>query len=102
VGDIIVRHGKDRNLSDRSITALNTAGTLVNGRQVSVHITGVTTTTGNFFSGSGNLSKGITVSREISHDNQDVLLELVGVVLGSGQGKTRSNDTLNPGEQLIK
>lgn len=31
-----------------------------------------------------------------------MLLELVGVVLGSGQSKTWSNDTLDSGQQLIK
>lgn len=36
VSNIIVRHGQNWNLSDRSITSLHTTSTLVNGRQISV------------------------------------------------------------------
>lgn len=48
----IVRHGQDGNLGDRTIAALHSASTLVDGRQISVHVTGITTATRNFFSGS--------------------------------------------------
>ena len=51
----IVGHGKDRNLSDRSVTALHTTSTFVDGRQIGVHVTGVTTTTGHFFTSSRDL-----------------------------------------------
>lgn len=98
----IVRHSQNRNLSNRTVTALDSPGTFVHGGQVSIHVTGVTTTTGNFFSCSGNLSKSITVSGKISHDNQNVLLQLVGVVLGGGQGKTRGNDTFDSAATLAK
>ena len=98
----IVRHSQDGNLSDGTVTALNSSGTFVHGGQVSIHVTGVTTTTGNFFSCSGNLSKSITVGGKISHDNQDVLLQLVGVVLGGGQGETRGDDTFDSVATLAK
>jgi len=98
----IVRHGQDRNLCDGAITALNTTSTFVHGSQVSIHVTGVTTTTRNFFSCSGDFTKGVTVGGKVSHDGQDVLLQLVGVVFGGGQGETRSNDTLNPVHQVSK
>ena len=98
----IVRHSQNRNLSNGTVTALDSPGTFVHGGQVSIHVTGVTTTTGNFFSCSGNLSKSITVSGKISHDNQDVLLQLVGVVLGSGQGETRGDDTFDSAITLAK
>lgn len=98
----IVRHSQNGNLSDGTVTALDSSGTFVHGGQVSIHITGVTTSTRNFFSCSGDLSKSVTVGGEISHDNQDVLLQLVGVVLGSGQGKTRGDDTFNSTARLAK
>lgn len=93
----IVGHGQNGDLGDGSVSASNTTSALVDGGQVSVHVTGVTTTTGNFFSGCRNLTKGVTVRRKVSKNDQDVLLELVGVVFGGGQSKTRSDDTLDTG-----
>jgi hypothetical protein len=95
VGNIIVGHSKNRNLGDGTVAALNTTGALVNGSQIGIHITRETTTTRNFFSGSRDLTKSLSVGRHISQDNQDVLVAGVSQVLSSGQGKTRSNDTLN-------
>lgn len=93
----IVGHGQDRNLSNGTVPALDSACTLVNGGQISVHVTGVTTTTGNFFSCSRNLTKSIAVRRQIGKNDQDVLLELVGVVFCRGEGETGSDDTFDAG-----
>lgn len=98
----IIRHSQNGNLSNGTVTALDSSGTFVHGGQVSIHVTGVTTTTGNFFSCSGHFSKSITVGGKIGHDNQDVLLQLVGVVLGSGQGETRGDDTFDSAITLAK
>ena len=92
----IVGHRENGNLSNRAITALDTSRTLVNCGQISVHIPGIATTSRHFFSRSGNLSKGIAVSCQISEDNQYVLFELVGIVFCSSECETRSNDTLDP------
>ena len=45
----IVRHSENRNLRDGSIAALYTTCAFVYGRQVSVHVTRVSTTTRDFF-----------------------------------------------------
>lgn len=42
--DIIVGHGQNGELCDGAWSAFNTASTLVDGRQIGIHITGVTTT----------------------------------------------------------
>lgn len=91
----IVRHGQNRNLGDGAVTSLDTPSTFVHGRQVSIHITGVTTTTGDFFPCGRDLTKSITVGGQVSHDDQNVLLQLISVVFGSRQSKTRGDDTLN-------
>ena len=91
----IVGHGQNGHLCDGTVTALNTTSTLVHGGKISVHVTGVTTATGHLFAGSGDLTKGITVGGQVSENDENVLLQLVGVVLGGGQGETRSNDTLD-------
>lgn len=52
----VVRHGKNGNLGDRTIAALNTASPFVNCRQISIHVTGVSTTTRNFFTSCRYLS----------------------------------------------
>jgi hypothetical protein len=47
----VVGHGQDGNLGDGTVPSFYTSSTLVDGGQISVHVTGVTTTTGHFFSG---------------------------------------------------
>lgn len=91
----IVRHGQDRDLGDRTVTALDTTSSLVDGRQIRVHVTRVTTTTGHLLTSGRHLTKGITVGGQVGQNDQDVFLELVGVVLGGGQSKTRCDDTFD-------
>jgi hypothetical protein len=91
----IVRHGENRNLGNGAVAALDTTGTLVHGGQISVHVTRVTTTTRNLFTGSGDLTKSVTVGRQIGKNDKDMLLELVGVVLGGGKSKTRGDNTFD-------
>jgi hypothetical protein len=91
----VVRHCQDRNLCDGTVTALNTTSSLVDGRQIRVHVTRVTTTTRDFFTGSRHLTEGIAVRGQIGKNNEDVLLELVGVVFGSGQCETGCDDTFD-------
>lgn len=91
----IVRHGQNGDLGDGTVTALDTTGTLVHGGQISVHVTGVTTATRHLFTSSRDLTKGIAVGRQVSKNDENVLLELVGVVLGSGESKTGGDDTFD-------
>ena len=42
-----------------------------------------------------DLSESIGVGGHIGQDDEDVLLELVGVVLGGGESESRSNNTLD-------
>jgi hypothetical protein len=57
----VVGHSQNRNLSDGTVTALYSTSSLVDGRQIRVHVTGVSTATGHFFTGSGDLTKSVTV-----------------------------------------
>lgn len=91
----IVRHGQDRNLGDGTVSSFYATSSLVDGGQIRVHVTGVTTATGHFFSGCRDLTEGIAVRGQIGKNDQHVLLELVGVVFGGGKGETRGNDTLD-------
>jgi hypothetical protein len=95
VRNIVVRHSQNGNLSNGAVSTFDTTCTLIDGRQISVHITRVTTSTRDFFSGSGDLTQGIAVGGKIGKNDEDVLLKLVGVVFGGGEGKTRGNDTLD-------
>jgi hypothetical protein len=91
----VVGHSQNGNLGDGTVAALYTTSSLVDGGQIRVHVTGVTTTTGHFLSGSRNLTKGIAVRGQVGKNNKDVLLELVGVVLGGGERETGSDDTFD-------
>lgn len=74
---------------------MHSSGSLVDGRQISVQITRVGTTSRHFFSSSRNLSQRISVGTHVGHDDQDVQFLLVGQVLSSGQGQTGGDDTLD-------
>jgi V-type H+-transporting ATPase subunit B len=49
MSDIIIGHGKNRDLSDRTTTALDSTGSLIDSRKISVHVTWITSSTGDFF-----------------------------------------------------
>lgn len=55
VGDVVVRHRKDGQLGDGPIAAVHATSALVDGGQIGVHVPGVTTSTGHFFTGGGHL-----------------------------------------------
>mmetsp|Transcript_17100 Transcript_17100/g.39297 ORF Transcript_17100/g.39297 Transcript_17100/m.39297 type:complete len:306 (-) Transcript_17100:472-1389(-) len=95
VGNIIVRHGKNRKLCNGTISSNNTSGTFVDGGKIGVHITGVTTTSRNFFTSSRDLTKGISVRRHIGKDGKDVQVTFVCKVFGSSESQTRGNNTFN-------
>ena len=58
----IVRHGQDGDLRDGPCSPLNPARSLVDGRQIRVHVTGVTAATRHLFSGGRHL-EGAQVDR---------------------------------------
>jgi hypothetical protein len=93
--DTVVGHRKNGDLSDGTVTPLDTASAFIDGGQIGVHVTRETTTTRHLLSGSRHLTQGLSIRRHVGQDDQHVLLALVGEVLGSGQGETRSNDTLD-------
>ena len=66
----VVRHSKDRDLSDGAVSALHTTSSLVDGGQICVHVTGETTTTGHLFPSSGHLQAKIrTISKICKEHN---------------------------------
>ena len=46
-----------------------------------------------------HLSQSFSVGAHISKDNENVFLTLIGHELGSGEGQTGSDDTLNTAKQ---
>lgn len=68
--DVVVGHGQNRNLGDGTVPSLNSTSTLVNGGQIGIEITGVTSSTGNFFSCGGDLvvAKGCKKSHSARDD----------------------------------
>src|ERR1700710_2472252 len=76
----IVRHGQNGNLSNRAIASFNTSSPFVDGGQISVHVTRITTATGDFFASGRNLSQSIAVRGQICENDQNMLFELISVV----------------------
>lgn len=58
VSNIVIWHSKNRNLRNGAIATLHTTGSLVDSGQISVHVTGETSTAGNFLSSRRNLVMG--------------------------------------------
>mmetsp|Transcript_19577 Transcript_19577/g.35526 ORF Transcript_19577/g.35526 Transcript_19577/m.35526 type:complete len:303 (+) Transcript_19577:852-1760(+) len=93
--NIVVRHRKNRKLGNGTVSAHHTSGTLINGRQIGVHITGVTTTSRDLLTSSRHLTKGVSVRTHISKNDQHVQITLVCQVLSSGKRETWCNNTFN-------
>ncbi|RUS78984.1 hypothetical protein EGW08_013241, partial [Elysia chlorotica] len=60
-GFTIIRHSKNGNLGDGTISAFNTTSSLIDCGQISVHVTRETTTSRHFFSGSRYLKSKINL-----------------------------------------
>lgn len=97
MSDIIVGHGEDRNLSDGTTSAIDSTGSLIDSRKISVHVTGITSSTGHLLSGRRDLSEGVSIRRHIGKNGENVHVFLVGKMLSGREGKSRSNNTLNGG-----
>mmetsp|Transcript_8400 Transcript_8400/g.12793 ORF Transcript_8400/g.12793 Transcript_8400/m.12793 type:complete len:334 (+) Transcript_8400:495-1496(+) len=97
MSDIIVGHCQDGHLGDRTHLALHTTGSLVDSRQVGVHVTWVTSSSRHLFSSSRNFSQGVGVGGHIGQDGHHMHLFLVGQMLGGGEGETGSDNTLDGG-----
>mmetsp|Transcript_8763 Transcript_8763/g.12022 ORF Transcript_8763/g.12022 Transcript_8763/m.12022 type:complete len:403 (-) Transcript_8763:296-1504(-) len=95
MGDIRVGHRQDGQLSDGTVGAADTAGALIDSGEIGVHVTRVTTTAWDFFTGGRDLTEGVRVRRHISKDGQHVHLLSVGQVLGGSEGETGRDDTLD-------
>ncbi len=97
MSDVIVRHCQNGELGDRAVFALDTSGALVDGRQISVHVTGVATTARHLLTGGRYLSKGVSVRGHVSQNDEHVHLLFVGKVLSSCEGETGSDNALDGG-----
>ena len=95
--DVVVGHREHRDLGDRAVTALDTAGTLVDRGKIRIHVTRVATAAGHLLAGSRHLTEGVSIRRHVGEDNENVLVALVSEVLGGGECKTGGDDALDGG-----
>ena len=85
VGDIVVRHGQDRDLCDRSGAALYDTGTLVKRSQFTVEITRITFTGRNLALGGRYFSHRLTERGNIGQNNQNVHTFFKSQILSGSQ-----------------
>ena len=95
MGNVITGHGQNWELGNGTLLPLHDTSTLVEHGQVGVHVSRVSTSAGNFFTGRTDLTKCVAVVCHVRVDDQHVVVLLKRKVLGSRQGKTRRNDSLN-------
>lgn len=91
----VIRHSEDRDLSNGSVASFHSTSALVNGGQISVHVTWISSAAWNFFSRCRNLSESIAVCCQIGKDDQNMLFQLISVILGCRESKSRCDDTLD-------
>jgi hypothetical protein len=95
MGDIVIWHGQNWNLGNRSDLTLDSTSSLIDGGQIGVHVTWVTSSSWYLLSGGRDLSQGISIRGHISKNGQHMHLLLVSQMLSGGQGQSWSDDTLN-------
>jgi hypothetical protein len=97
MGDIVVGHGENGKLGDGTVLSSDSTGSLVDGGEISVHITRVSSSTWDFFSGGRDFSQGVGVGRHVSENNQHVHFFFVSQVLSSGESKSGSDNSFDGG-----
>ncbi|KAH3660774.1 hypothetical protein OGATHE_005106 [Ogataea polymorpha] len=95
VSDIVVRHGQNWNLGNGSVSSFHTTSSLVDSRQVSIHITRISSSTWHFFSCGRHLSQSVGIRRHIRQNGQHMLFCLVGKIFGSSQRQSWCNDSFD-------
>mmetsp|Transcript_17879 Transcript_17879/g.43010 ORF Transcript_17879/g.43010 Transcript_17879/m.43010 type:complete len:228 (-) Transcript_17879:463-1146(-) len=93
--NVIVRHRQNGQLGNRTISSHHTSCPLIDGGQIGVHITRVSTASGDFLPRRRHLTQRIGVRTHIRQDDQNMQIPLIRQILGRGQRQTGSNDTLN-------
>src|SRR5699024_6900139 len=86
MGDIIVRHGQDGDLGDRSCSAPDDSRALIKSGELTVQISGISFTGGDFSFGGGNLTHGLAEGGDIRQDDQDVHAFFKSQILRGGKG----------------
>lgn len=76
---------------------MHTSGSLVDGGEIGVHVTGVTTTSWDFLSGGRDFSQSVGVLGHIGQNSKHMHLFLVGEELSGGEGESWGDDSLNSG-----
>jgi len=95
VRDVIIWHRENWELSDGACTTLHTSSTLVDGGEIGVHVTWVTTAAWHLFSGGGDLAQGVCIGGHVGKNHKDVLLTCVCEILCCGQRQARGNNALD-------
>jgi hypothetical protein len=90
-------HGQNGNLSNWTVLSMDSTGSLINGRQVSIQITWIRSSARHLFSGSGYFSKWVSVCGHIGHNDQDMQFLFISQILGCCQGQSWGNDSFDCG-----
>ena len=70
MGNIIVGHGQDGDLGNRTLGGIDDTGTLIERSQVGIQIARVALTTGDLALGRGELTQRFTVGSDVGHEPQ--------------------------------
>src|SRR5699024_5257229 len=95
MGDIIVRHGQNRNLRDRTGSTAYNARALIEGGELAVQIAGVTLSGRNLSLAGGDLAHRLAEGGDICQNNQNVHALFESQVFGRGERHLRRDQTFH-------
>ncbi len=97
MGNVIVGHGQNGDLGHGTLLALHDARPFVQAGQIGIEVAGVSLTAGNLALGGGELPQGFAVAGHVGEDDQNVLAQIKGQILGNGQRCLGGDDTFHDG-----
>ena len=66
MGDVILGHGEDGKLGNRTLLTANTPGTFIQARKVGIQVAGITAASGDLLAGGGHFTQGFGVVGQVS------------------------------------
>ena len=95
VGDVVIGHGQQDQLGERTGLAGDAPGTFVQAGEVGIHITRVAAPSGDVFTGRRDFTQRLAVIGDVGHNHQHVQAVRESQVFRGGQRGARRQDALD-------
>ena len=97
MGFVVLGHGENRDQRNGAVLASQSACSLIERREVGVHIAGIAAASGNLLTRRRNLTERVGVVGDVGHDNEHVHAQIESEIFRCGQRHFWGGDTLDRG-----